>query len=480
MTHFLQTRGVTRDWRWSIKSEIIKDLLGAFNMREAVEAVFPSAQDRSRVDDITAASYKWSTHYPTKYKYFFDKLAVTLGCEPTVRGLSLVRASVDEFVELLPENRREQARKIVRKLTGQAPEPTPSFAARVDRGTADPDSSRQGTRFVRLNHTKDFESLTSGVKAGLLDTRNYYSTADAADVWQNLVSAESYRMYDQCKAGLRALVSDARWHQALRETPITTAVMLAGGGAPTKDLVILRSLLDQPAAAGRTVNLVLVDINFYMLYQSRRLLDRAKAESPWGHQVHLEYVIDDVLALGESGEVFRREGTTLFAITGGTIGNLSEMKFFRSLNRIAEPHDLLIVSADTVDGLPPAEVREELERKYDHEEMRRFIAPGVRAVIDELGLPLSVQEALRTVEVRVRPDSESGLSDVPGSWSVALVQRAMHREITLLSSTRYVSDELAAFIARLGWELICAIPSPANAHYLQLCFRRKGTELAAE
>jgi hypothetical protein len=445
-----------------------------------VEAVFPSAQDRSRVDDITTASYKWSTHYPTKYKYFFDKLAVTLGCEPTVRGLALVRASVDEFVELLPENRRAQAWKIVRKLTGKGPDLTPPFAARVDSGAAESEPSRPGARFVRLNHSKDFESLTSGVKAGLLDTRNYYSTADAADVWQNLVSAESYRMYDQCKAGLRALVSDTRWRDALRETPITTAVMLAGGGAPTKDLVILRSLLDQPAVVGRTVNLVLVDINFYMLYQSRRLLDRAKAESPWGGQVHFEYVIDDVLALGESGEVFRRDGATLFAITGGTIGNLSELKFFRSLNRIAEPHDLLIVSADTVDGLPPAEVRAELERKYDHEEMRRFIAPGVRAVIDELGLQVSVQEALKTVDVRVRPDSESGLSDVPGSWSVALVQRAAQREITLLSSTRYVSDELVAFIARLGWELICAIPSPANAHYEQFCFRRKSTELAAE
>jgi hypothetical protein len=478
VTHFRPTRGDTRDWRWSIKSEIIKDLLGAFNMREAVEAVFPSAQDRSRVDDITTASYKWSTHYPTKYKYFFDKLAVTLGCDPTVRGLTLVRATVDEFVELLPENRREQARKIVRKLTGHVTEPTPQFSARVDRATADADPSRQGARFVRLNHTKDFESLSSGVKAGLLDTRNYYSTADAADVWQNLVSAESYRMYDQCKAGLRDLVSDARWLDALRETPVTTAVMLAGGGAPTKDLVILRSLLDQPAAAGKTVNLVLVDINFYMLYQSRRLLDRAKAESAWGGRVHIEYVIDDVLALGESGEVFHRDGTALFAITGGTIGNLSEMKFFRSLNRIAEPNDLLIVSADTVDSLQATEVREELERKYNHEEMRRFIAPGVRAVIDELGLQLSVQEALKAVEVRVRPDSESGLSDVPGSWSVTLVQRAADREITLLSSTRYLSDELAAFVARLGWDLIAVIPSPANPHYVQLCFRRQRAELA--
>ncbi|MBI2408848.1 MAG: L-histidine N(alpha)-methyltransferase [Gemmatimonadetes bacterium] len=478
MTYFNQKQSDTRDWRWSIKSEIIKDLLGAFNMRDAVEAVFPSAQDRSRVDEITTASYKWSTHYPTKYRYFFDKLATTLGCEPTVHGLTLVRASVDEFIELLPENRREQARKVVRKLTGHVSEPTPQSTSRESRAVPDAESTRQGARFVRLNHTKDFESLTSGVKAGLLDTRNYYSTADAADVWQNLVSAESYRMYDQCKAGLRALLQDAHWLDALRETPLTTAVMLAGGGAPTKDLVILRSLLDQPAVQGKTVSLVLVDINFYMLYQSRRLLDRARAESPWSDRVNFEYVIDDVLALGDSGEVFHREGPTLFAITGGTIGNLSEMKFFRSLNRIAEPRDLLIVSADTVDGLPPNEVKEELERKYNHEEMRRFITPGVRAVIDELGLPLSVQDALRTVEVRVRPDAESGLSDVPGSWSVALVQPAAHREVTLLSSTRYVSDELEAFIARLGWELICAVPSPANAHYVQFCFRRRSAESA--
>ena len=480
MAHFSQHRTDTRDWRWSIKSEIIKDLLGAFNMREAVEAVFPSAQDRSRVDDITAASYKWSTHYPTKYKYFFDKLATTLGCDPTVRGLTLVRASVDEFVELLPANRREQARKIVRKLTGHSADPTPSSAPRVSGGVPDGEGARLGARFVRVNHTKDFESLTSGVKAGLLDTRNYYSTADAADVWQNLVSAESYRMYDQCKAGLRALVSDPRWISALQETPISTAVMLAGGGAPTKDLLVVRTLLDQPANAGKTVNLVLVDINFYMLYQSRRLLDRAKAESPWGDRVNFEYVIDDVLALGESGEVFRRDGATLFAITGGTIGNLREMKFFRSLDRIAEPGDLLIVSADTVDGLPPDEVREELQHKYNHEEMRRFIAPGVRAVIDELGLQLSVSEALKTVEVRVRPDSESGLSDVPGSWSVTLVQRTAHREVTLLSSTRYVSDELVAFIARLGWSLIAAVPSPANPHYVQFCFRRQRADRAGE
>jgi hypothetical protein len=416
---------------------------------------------------------------PTKYKYFFDGLAERLGCDPTVSGLALVKASLEEFVELLPANRREQAWRMVRKQTGSAAEPTPSFTARVLLESADAEPLRQSARVVRLNHSKDFQSLTSGVKAGLLDTRNYYSTADAADVWQSLVSAESYKTYDQCKSGLRALVNDARWQEALREAPITTAVMLAGGGAPTKDLVVLRSLLGQPAVAEKAINMVLVDINFYMLYQSGRLLDRAKAESPWGERVTFEYVIDDVLALGESGEVFRRQGPTLFAITGGTIGNLSEMKFFRSLNRIAEARDLLIVSADTVDGLPANDIRQDLARKYNHEEMRRFIAPGVRAVIDELGLKMSVQEALKSVEVRVQPDAESGLSDVPGSWSVTLVQRVGPREVTLLSSTRYVSDELIAFVARLGWELICWVPSPANVHFVQFCFRRKGAELPA-
>jgi hypothetical protein len=43
-------------------------------------------------------------------------------------------------------------------------------------------------------------------------------------------------------------------------------------------------------------------------------------------------------------------------------------------------------------------------------------------------------------------------------------------EVTLLSSTRYVHDELVKFAARFGWKHVASIPSPANTNFIQFLF----------
>jgi len=135
--------------------------------------------------------------------------------------------------------------------------------------------------------------------------------------------------------------------------------------------------------------------------------------------------------------------------------------------------DLLIVSADTVDDVPPRELEVRLKKKYNHAEMRRMIMPGVVAVLTEFRLRESMEVALKRVDVQVMPNAVGGLSDVPDSWNVKLVLTANQRAITLLSSTRYSASAFSAFALKCGWELICKVPSPYNEHFVQFALRRK-------
>jgi hypothetical protein len=69
-------------------------------------------------------------------------------------------------------------------------------------------------------------------------------------------------------------------------------------------------------------------------------------------------------------KVFHKQGKVVFAIAGGTIENFSEAAFFGSLNRAAGDGDLLIISADTIDGVPSDEVEKTLTHKYNNPDLR--------------------------------------------------------------------------------------------------------------
>ena len=175
----------------------------------------------------------------------------------------------------------------------------------------------------------------------------------------------------------------------------------------------------------------------------------------------------------------RAESRTLAGssrITGGTIGNFSEALFFRSLDHAAVDGDLLIVSADTIDGLPSGSVERVLTDKYDNPDLRRFIKPVVRAVVSESDTQENVNKALERIKVTLRPGGYAHASDVPMSRSVIVTLDVSGREITLVTSTRYQSPDLVSFAAKYGWQVVCQIPSPLNPHYKQFLFRRNKSE----
>lgn len=464
---------------WGDKLAIARWLLPAMTDREVVDEVLPGIAQETFRTHVLDSFRKWHSSTPTKkvFRQFFDELARRLGCATTVTWHDIIFSDLEEFIELLPADRREKARQAVSGVEALIP-PAVSIPLRTPSlGTPAFDDSVDS---MLVPHGGKYESIRTGVSKGQIDMAHYYTEAEAAESWNRLVRADTYPTYDHCKAGLRALVNHDEWRQALSRARPMTAVMLAGGGAPTKDLVILKSMLEQIPEPGR-ISMFLVDTSPYMLFNSKAWLDGSLDAEPGLKRVDVRMVHDNVLNLTSCRNVFRRAGgQVLFAITGGTIGNLKEGSFFTALERVADSGDLLILSADTVDASAVADALAETERyiegKYNNREMRRFIASGVSKVMRELAINQPLDAVLERVEARISR-SACGFSDVPGSWSVRLVLPMNNDEITLVSSTRYVASQLTQFAGQFGWQTLCIVTSPVNSHYTQF-FLRKVSEKA--
>jgi hypothetical protein len=462
---------------WDAKRVVMRVLLNAYTDVDMVDSIYPD--DSGKADRVKEKFRKWGASTPRsgESKEFWDLLVQNLGCVSGTTGYQLVRVPIREFLDLLPEDDRPIALNAlvaegfsssgaskkhlppgvhVRPLDG-------SFPA----GLKDPPKS---FRPIMIPTTGRFDTMFDGVRAGRVNEKHYYLTPEAALTWNALVRAESYPTYDQCKSGLRALVESSAWAQLIKERPVTSVVMLCGGGSPSKDMVIVNALLGQTGLTDEILDYVILDVSPWMLFSSSWYLEETLPGIPGGDRIRIIPVCGDVQGMAELDVFSRGTGRTLFAITGGTIGNLSETRFFERLERVARPDDLLIVSADCLVG--SAGHAAKLIAKYDHREMQRFIAPAIHALIREYDLEESFSQAFKRVEVSVS-EGEEALSDVPGCVAVTLTANVGERQIIIVSSTRYVPEQLVAFAEGMEWEHLDTTPSPLNSSFKQFLFRKK-------
>jgi hypothetical protein len=445
---------------------------------ELADKVLPRDRDRLLAGKVADSFRKWARHSPTKAngpKQFWDALAGELNCEDTISGAMLIDATIERFIGYLPNNRQERAREILSDIHLRDGESNhlakPAAAPRTIRALDFDDSNT-----ISLQHTGPVETIATGLRSGKIDQRHFYLDPDSASSWSRLVRADAYPTYDHCKTGLQALLESEQWNASLESSRPVTAVMLAGGGAPTKDLLLLRSLLGQPYATS-FVDYYLMDISLYMLRDSALWIREHSRAIDGYERVELKPIHHDVLELTwRHREQFHRQGRVIFGITGGTIGNFSEGAFFRSLDRAADDGDLLIVSADTIDELPSDAIEKMLTAKYDHPDLRRFLRPVVRAVVSESNTQESVSSALERITVSLSPGGDANPSNVPGGWSVIVSLDIDGREVILVTSTRYQSSQLVNYAARFGWHAVCQVPSPLNPHYKQFLFCRNKAE----
>lgn len=186
-------------------------------------------------------------------------------------------------------------------------------------------------------------------------------------------------------------------------------------------------------------------------------------------KVNLEAWHMNVLEMTEWFEgYFHQHGSVLFAITGGTIGNLPEKRFFDSLNRASRSGDLLIVSADTLDNVSAMPI-DTLAQRYKIPEFNAWLQPVVRAVLSVASSRDSVNDALKRVTFERGSDT-----DVKDAVCVVPTLKIGKRPIKLVSSARYDPTALMEFCKGRGWEPVVTVPCPEEGgkSFKQMLFRR--------
>lgn len=451
---------------WTLKQVAIQAALKQDEWRSVCGIVLDT-RDRDAIQIAWDTSRHWVTSTPKKAwrDKFLAPMLASLKVEGSVTIDMLIKLDVDSFVALLPIDLRDDAKQAVSlERNGPSGLPAHTEGQCVEPCTHYPISSSSRS------------TLMAGVEAGIVDPHTYYSSAEGAEIWSQIVNAHDYPTYFYCKESLAALLKDGKWRDAFASSRPTTTFMLGGGGSPAKDLLLLRAMLADRSLGDQRLTMVLVDINPHMLEQSREILAQWMRDEPGRERVLIRSLKDDILDLSRQDPVreriLSRSGAAVFAITGNTIGNVSELGVFSMLGRVARTGDLLVVGCGTMDDMTHEQVLLDEEGKYKAPEVLRFIRPGVECAIRQWRLQESLDGAFKRVRVEVRPGTQ-GLSDVPDSASVVLTMQAGQRNIVLLRSARYISRSFIAFAQGHGWDCISESPSPMSRHYVQFAFRKR-------
>jgi hypothetical protein len=471
---------------WDQKLRLFRALLGIVgtNNKMLVSKVLSGTKFSHRVGPMSDRLRKWTTGLPgdDDSQFFIEALAAKLPTKDTVDSNLLITLTIQQYVDRLPDDDQISAKVAAAGFVRS--DSAKERDSRRDDPDPDPEPYQsfrdEGDQFTILATDRGpVETIKTELRKGTIDQRHYYVGPDSARAWSALVRGDTYPTYGECKTGLGDLVKSSQWREELKNSQPSTVVMLAGGGAPTKDILFVESLLREPHVTGR-VDLFLVDISYFMMEDSRRIVREHAANEGYQDRVKVVPIRDDILKLpAQKAALFHRQGSVIFTITGGTIGNLSEAAFFRSLNRVARPGDLLVVSADTIDDLSIEEERALID-KYNNADLHGFLRLVVSQVLSAANVKEFVDEALGRIKVKLADSANANPSDVPRSRTIVVTLEIAGSHLRLVTSTRYESAEMQAFAEKCGWSYVCGIPSPLNKRFKQFLFRRNSLESAGK
>jgi len=187
---------------------------------------------------------KWHISIPTTAVYvkFFDILGASTVFSRNCTGSAVINMSYKEFYDLL----REKA------------------------GVACPTSEHVADTIFHpflAPHEGNIENIDDGIKNGRIDQRHHYLSADSALRWRSVIDAQSYKTYAHCKHSLEVHTADEIWEKYISDNLPGDIIMLAGGGSPEKDMIILNNIIPR-LSGSEAVHYSLIDASFYMLLSS--------------------------------------------------------------------------------------------------------------------------------------------------------------------------------------------------------------------
>ncbi len=202
---------------------------------------------------------------------------------------------------------------------------------------------------------------------------------------------------------------------------------LAGGGSPEKDWVLATSLLEASRNQDHLLEYMIIDISTYMIQESARTLYRRIVKNDLHRRINLCWENKDVLMLDVR---FRRPlawKSAVWALLGGTIGNMQERDLFRSIDKPSKVGDLLVVGVDTLDTETPDQLEERMSAEYRCKELDALL-------LTPLGLAGKPAEDEPLVKVSVAAkEDESRYSDVPNSLTAVFTGPSLAANMVCVS-----------------------------------------------
>lgn len=448
---------------WDQKREALNTVLGVWTNEELVRSTLGPQATEDEVATIAGSLKSWNSHRPTgsSGKRFCQKLAewfVNAGSRADIGHIKhvIVDGSYKEFCSLIPQDRR-----LGLVLTKPAAPPPPAADSIDDRFVA----------IYVLRHPPS-QTLSTAFARRRIDQKFHYMTPDAAANWKGIVDSGVYKQYGDCHSALREVCESDLWRSFFTSDGGVGCVML-GCGAPSKDVLLINAMLGV-ASPDVSVQYTMVDFSSFMLKSSIHAVEAILRNQGNRSRVKLHQLESDFLDLTRRETVLLQGAgrPAVWLITGGTIGNLDEREFLTSMRRIVRPGDLFIMGAETISIEDQQVPVDQLRKKYDTPEVRRFVEAPLHSLWRETGRDMDeLKSALRRIKIDVVDGLQQGHSAVPGAWSVEVSLDIDGVKLVLATSTRYDEAEFVAFAGKYRLELEWSVPSPLNARYKQMVFK---------
>lgn len=439
---------------WKLKQAALHTMFGTSYAKELAARVVGERTDES--DAYANSMTTWTISKPKGNIRFFTLLLQRLEISSQITPQTLVECSYDQFVSLLPENRKQSL-----------PHNRPSTLM----GTI-VDYSEAVYHPMWMPKSITFETAREAINRGRVDQKLLYLNPDAAERWQRVINAFKYPTYEECKSSLRDLTQRQVWKDFAASSK-TDGIIMLGAGSPSKDLVLINSMINEKNSES-TVHHTSVDISFYMLLSSLRIVDgNLRGDSKRQH-VRLITLIWDFMNLQGSDDHIRRETKNVaWVLPGGTIGNLDEGAFVDSLISRTIKDDLLIVSAEIIDEDDSESQKENIIAKYNNKEVVDFVTIPLRSIWHDLDLPHNVEDAVKKLKFELVEGDKNKYSNVPKSKTVEVsIELPDKNHLVLATSTRYYESEFIKFVEKGGFEHLEGVSSKLNPNFKQFMFRR--------
>lgn len=443
---------------------LLAQVLGGMSFKDS-EAVPKFADTMQRWPDAVTAKTPMAC-------IFFERVASKLECHPDVTGVRLMEVSYPQFVALIPECNRSDGIDFDGFVE---PDTEQDFAELEEQLLSQFDADMFEITFFEYELGQQ-PSVRAAASNGALDQRLFYQHPDCAEHWETIINGMGYPTFNKCKYSMdRMLDTPAFLHETAND-PLGRVVMLGGGGGFAKDCSIIARLLKTGAySAKHPLTYTLIDVSTHMLRRSRLRLAHNWQHTDWGKRVAVKLISGDFMHFSRPryrSHLRSRHGPILWTLSGGTLGNISERRFFESLNKVAAKGDLFMLGTSILTD----------KASNDADASKRYLSPSVTALLRSplqdllnfLNSRMPVDRLLSSLTVDTRDGRAFGVTDIPDSRTAVMTATIGNIDYSVLNHTNYDADALIEFAATYGWKCIeRALPGYDDAgDFCQFLFKK--------